>query len=108
MSSSITPRQIAIHLGLFAAACVTTTWAQDATFAATLMAILVCHELGHYVVARRHGVDVSLPYFIPLPPQVSLGTLGAVIKMKSPIADRGSVLSPVDAIAWRYAPLATG
>src|SRR5689334_8819236 len=51
------------------------------------MAILTVHELGHYIAARRHGVDVSLPYFIPLPPQVSLGTLGAVIKMRRPIAD---------------------
>jgi membrane-associated protease RseP (regulator of RpoE activity) len=80
-------KQLAIHLGLFAAACVTTYMFNGVAFAATLMAILVCHELGHYFAARYHGVDVSLPYFIPLPPQVSLGTLGAVIKMRRPIAD---------------------
>jgi len=33
-----------------------------------LLLILVCHELGHYFTARAHGVDASLPYFIPLPP----------------------------------------
>ncbi len=85
-------RTAAIHGGLFAAACVTTYLANDLVFAATLMAILTCHEMGHYVVARRRGVDVSLPYFIPLPPQISLGTLGAVIKMKSPITDRDALL----------------
>ena len=60
-------------------------------FGATLMAILTCHELGHYIVARRHGVDVSLPYFIPLPPMISLGTLGAVIRMSKPIDDRNAL-----------------
>jgi membrane-associated protease RseP (regulator of RpoE activity) len=62
---------------------------QGPAFAATLMSILVCHELGHYVVARRRGVDVSLPYFIPVP--FSLGTFGAVIRMKKPIEDRGAL-----------------
>jgi membrane-associated protease RseP (regulator of RpoE activity) len=61
-------------------------------FSATLMAILVCHEMGHYVAARRYGLDVSLPYFIPLPPMITLGTLGAVIRMKAPISDRNQLL----------------
>jgi membrane-associated protease RseP (regulator of RpoE activity) len=56
------------------------------------MAILVCHEMGHYVVARRHRLDVSLPYFIPLPPFISLGTMGAVIRMAQPIRDRNQLL----------------
>ncbi len=56
-------------------------------FSATLMSILVCHELGHYVLARHHGVPVSLPYFIPLPWQYSLGTLGAVIRMPGAIRE---------------------
>jgi membrane-associated protease RseP (regulator of RpoE activity) len=84
----ISSRDAAVHLGLFAACCVTTWWYGGPYFAATLMGILLCHELGHYVVARRHGVDVSLPYFIPVPPQVTLGTLGAVIRMRTPISDR--------------------
>ena len=86
-TAALGPRQIAIHVGLFAAACVTTTWFGGVAFGATLMGILVCHEFGHYIAGRIHGVDVSLPYFIPLPPQISLGTLGAVIKMRRPIAD---------------------
>ncbi len=60
-------------------------------FAATLMGILLCHEFGHYLVGRRRGVEVSLPYFIPLPPQISLGTMGAVIRMKRPITDRNAL-----------------
>ena len=88
----LTPAQLALHLGLFAATCGTTWWAGGVAFAATLMAILVCHEMGHYVVARRHGIDVSPPYFIPLPPQISLGTLGAIIKMRAPIRDRNQLI----------------
>lgn len=87
-----TARELLIHGGLFAAACVTTWWFGGVAFAATLMGILLCHEMGHWVVARRHGVDVSLPYFIPMPPQLSFGTMGAVIKMRTPIADRDALL----------------
>jgi membrane-associated protease RseP (regulator of RpoE activity) len=85
-------RRVLVHGGLFVAACTTTFLSQGAAFAATLMAILTVHELGHYVVARYHKVDASLPYFIPLPPYVTLGTLGAVIKMKRPIADPNQLL----------------
>ena len=89
---SLSPRAAALHLGLFVATCATTWWAGGAAFAATLMAILVCHEAGHYVVGRRHGVPVSLPYFIPLPAWISsLGTMGAVIRMDEPISDRNAL-----------------
>lgn len=88
----ITRRDVVVHLGLFAACCVTTTLSNGAAFGATLMGILMCHEFGHYLMARRRGVRVSLPYFIPLPPVVSLGTLGAVIRMESAnAAHRGEV-----------------
>ena len=85
-------KRILVHGGLFVAACTTTFLSQGAAFAATLMAILTVHELGHYVVARYHKVDASLPYFIPLPPYLTLGTLGAVIRMKRPIADPNQLL----------------
>jgi membrane-associated protease RseP (regulator of RpoE activity) len=84
----VSRRELAIHAGLFLATCATTYLAGGAAFSATLMTILVCHEGGHYWLGRRHGVPVSLPYFIPLPPMFSLGTLGAVIRMDEPIADR--------------------
>jgi membrane-associated protease RseP (regulator of RpoE activity) len=87
----VSARDAALHLGLFAACCVTTWWFDGPYFAATLMGILLCHELGHYVVGRRRGVEVSLPYFIPVPPQITLGTLGAVIRMRKPISDRNAL-----------------
>ena len=56
-------------------------------FSASLLLILGCHELGHYFTARAYGVHVSLPYFIPLP-LPPMGTMGAIIKMRSPIPSR--------------------
>ena len=79
------------HIGLFVACCVTTYIFDGPYFAATLMGILACHEAGHYIVGRLHGVDASLPYFIPLPPFISFGTLGAVITMKKPIEERNTL-----------------
>ena len=74
---------------LFAATAVTTTWAWGPAFAATLLAILGAHEMGHYFVARRVGVPATPPYFIPLPPIGGLpGTLGAVIGIGADQADR--------------------
>jgi membrane-associated protease RseP (regulator of RpoE activity) len=61
-------------------------------FAFTLLAILGTHEFGHYFTARAYGASVSLPYFIPAPPPLFLfGTLGAVIRMRSPARDRNSL-----------------
>lgn len=58
-------------------------------FALAFVGILLGHELGHYVTARRNGVPVSLPYFIPFPPYFSLvGTLGAFIRIRGRIARR--------------------
>lgn len=80
-----------MHIALFLAACVTTYLFAGPYFSGTLMSILLCHELGHYIVGRRRGVPMSLPYFIPLPPGISLGTMGAVIQMDKPIEDRDAL-----------------
>jgi membrane-associated protease RseP (regulator of RpoE activity) len=71
-------------------------------FAACLMAILLAHEMGHWLTARASGVDQSLPYFIPAPTLV--GTLGAIIVMRSRPPNR-SVLLRV-AVMGPYAGLA--
>ena len=85
-------KKIAVHVGLFVAACITTGIQGGPYFAATLMTILAVHESGHYFFGRYHGVAVSLPYFIPLPPGISLGTLGAVIQMdQDGISDRNKL-----------------
>jgi membrane-associated protease RseP (regulator of RpoE activity) len=60
-------------------------------FAVPLLAILATHEFGHYFTARFYRAAVSLPYFIPAPPPFLFGTLGAVIRMRSPARDRNSL-----------------
>ncbi len=56
-------------------------------FAVSMMLILGTHELGHYITARRHGLNVSLPYFIPFPLHI-FGTLGAFILFREPTPNR--------------------
>ncbi|MBD2106736.1 site-2 protease family protein [Nodosilinea sp. FACHB-13] len=59
---------------------------QGLPYALGLLVILGCHEMGHYLAARRYKMRVTLPYFIPVP--FFLGTLGAFIQMKSPVPNR--------------------
>ncbi len=92
-----------VHWLLFGLTVVTTTWAGAAhqgvnllaeperfgvglPYSLGLLAILGVHELGHYFMARRHGIHVTPPYFIPVP--MALGTFGAFIQMRSPVQDR--------------------
>ena len=95
-----------LHFALFAITFLTTTFAgtewttgksilsgaynwQDFLvgmhYSVPFLLILTAHEFGHYFVALYYRVKVTLPYFIPLPPPFMLGTLGALIRMKSPI-----------------------
>jgi len=60
-------------------------------FAFPLMSILGIHELGHYLMAKRHGVAASLPFFIPMPVP-PLGTFGAFISMREPIPNKKALL----------------
>ncbi|MBI2459936.1 MAG: site-2 protease family protein [Candidatus Rokubacteria bacterium] len=60
-------------------------------FSLSLLAILLAHELGHYTLGRRHGLPITLPYFIPVPPPFLVGTMGAFIKLRGPIRDRESL-----------------
>ncbi len=59
-------------------------------FTVALMLILLFHEFGHYLMGRRRGVLMSLPYFIPAPNIV--GTFGAVIKSRSPFTNRRDLI----------------
>ena len=56
--------------------------------AASLLPILIAHEMGHYVACRLYRVDATLPYFIPLPIFSLVGTLGAFIRIRGPIPNR--------------------
>jgi len=60
------------------------------SYSAAILAILLAHEMGHYLQARAWRVDSTLPYFIPMP--TSFGTLGALIRLRSPIPSRDAVL----------------
>ncbi len=96
-----------LNLALFLATLLTTTMqgalerhsngsmfplADGLSFSLPLMAILLCHEMGHYVAARWHRVPASLPYFVPLPPGIGLfGTMGAVI-LQSRTSDRRKLI----------------
>lgn len=55
-------------------------------FAFTLIGILLAHELGHYFACRYYSISASYPYFIPAP--TLIGTLGAFIRIRSPIVNR--------------------
>jgi membrane-associated protease RseP (regulator of RpoE activity) len=61
----------------FAALLVRGLW-----YSGTILAILGCHELGHYFACRYYDVDASLPFFLPLPWPFPTGTLGAVIRIR--------------------------
>jgi Zn-dependent protease len=58
-------------------------------FSLTLMFILLAHEMGHYLYARHYRVYATLPYFVPFPSLI--GTLGAFIRIKSPIPSRAAL-----------------
>ena len=59
-------------------------------FSCAILLMLGTHELGHKIAAWRNGVDASPPYFIPAP--TSLGTLGAFIRVKSPIPTKEALV----------------
>src|SRR5271156_2299154 len=58
-------------------------------FASTLMLILLAHEMGHYLCCCYYGVNATLPFFIPAP--TLIGTLGAFIRIRSPIRSRAAL-----------------
>ena len=58
------------------------------TFSFPLLTILGVHEMGHYFYAKKHNLSASLPFFIPLPPPLILGTMGAFISIREPIPNR--------------------
>ncbi len=65
-------------------------------FGFAMIAILLAHEMGHYLACRRYGIAASLPYFLPIPPPIIYfmilpGTMGAVIRIRSPITSRRSL-----------------
>lgn len=98
-----------IHIGLFIFTFITTTiagveWttgklppyefyilAEGLPYSIAILLIITFHEFGHYFAARFHKIRSTLPFYIPFPPIpyfINFGTMGAVIKTKSPIYSR--------------------
>lgn len=64
-------------------------WPGAVAFCLGIMGIVGCHEMGHKLMADRRGVEASFPYFIPAP--TLIGTLGAIIRMRTLPKDRNSL-----------------
>ena len=58
-------------------------------FSFSLLLILLAHEMGHYLYCRKYGVWATLPFFIPFPSL--FGTMGAFIRIRSPIGSRDAL-----------------
>jgi len=105
------PQRVWLHLVLFVLTLLSTTltwpdWAgrwllyeragygallaDGLRFSLPLLLILTVHEFGHYLAARRHRIDATLPYYIPFPFN-GIGTFGAVIRIREPIPDTRSL-----------------
>lgn len=109
LAETVARQRVGVNVLLFVLTCLTTMVAGSGAFmafdpfaephrllaglpfAVTLLSILGTHEFGHYFTARHYHASVTLPYFIPAPPPFLFGTLGAIIKMKSPARDRNSL-----------------
>jgi membrane-associated protease RseP (regulator of RpoE activity) len=79
--------RIWLHTALLIATIASTYLIAGWSYALTVIAILGAHELGHYFACRYYDVDASLPYFLPFPLGF-FGTLGAVIRIREPIATK--------------------
>jgi membrane-associated protease RseP (regulator of RpoE activity) len=98
-----------LQAGLFLATIITTTlagvewmglgeltwktFAKGFLFSVPFLGILTVHEFGHYITARLYKAKVTLPYYIPLfiPGLQSIGTMGAFIRIKSPLKSRQEI-----------------
>ena len=77
-----------IHLNflLFFLTCITTYLVAGFIYSITIMTILLAHEMGHYLMCKKHGISSTLPFFIPIP--FAFGTGGAFIAMRQQIPNR--------------------
>jgi membrane-associated protease RseP (regulator of RpoE activity) len=100
-------KRVLLQLGLFITTLITTTMAgaewtygrsvfmpdyswsdffSGLQFSVPFLLILTVHEFGHYFAAKYHKIKVTLPYYLPMPPlQFSIGTMGAVIRLREKV-----------------------
>src|SRR3990172_9510814 len=76
-----------LNVLLFIATFFTTYYVDGVWYSVTIMTILLAHEMGHFFMCRKYGVESTMPYFLPLP-FPPFGTFGAVIKMKGLIPSK--------------------
>jgi membrane-associated protease RseP (regulator of RpoE activity) len=62
------------------------SWLWGLSYSLPLLGILLVHEMGHFFACRRHGIEATLPHFIPAP--TLIGTFGAFIKIRSPFSSK--------------------
>ncbi len=83
----MTRKRLTLHGVLFVLTVISTYFVAGFWYAFPLMSILLCHEMGHFVMSQTYGVEATLPFFIPFPLS-PFGTFGAIIKMKGLIPNR--------------------
>jgi membrane-associated protease RseP (regulator of RpoE activity) len=78
------------------------------SFSLPLMAILLAHEMGHFITARRNQVNTSWPYFLPapFPSFFFFGTFGAFIHIREQPRSRRVMFDIGAAGPWAGALLA--
>ena len=69
---------------------ISTNWQQGLLYMGAVLAILLTHEMGHFVFTLLHRIPASYPLCIPVP-FIPLGTMGAVIGMEGLRANRKEI-----------------
>ena len=70
-------------------------------FSTALIGILLAHEMGHYLTAKRYAINASPPYFLPAPIEFNfIGTFGAFIRLRTPVIDRRQLMDVGAAGPW--------
>jgi len=105
-------RRPTLHVLLFALTVVSTFITGGIWYCASIMAILLAHEMGHYLMCRKYRVAATLPFFIPFPFS-PFGTMGAVIKMGGRIPNRRAlfdiaVAGPLAGLAFTIPSIIVG
>ena len=81
------PQRLANGVGTIAS--FTGDWRQGLTYMGAIVAILLAHEMGHFLQTVRHRIPASYPLCIPMPSLI--GTMGAVISMDGMRANRRQI-----------------
>jgi membrane-associated protease RseP (regulator of RpoE activity) len=65
-------------------------WRNGLTYMGAVLAILLTHEMGHFIQTVRYRIPASYPLCIPVPFSL-IGTMGAVISMDGMRANRKQI-----------------